>query len=61
MGVSKKDIIKDVLKFVLDKFKSIGTERREEYADLFGIWTKDELNVFIKNTEDCREYKSEKW
>jgi len=60
-GQSLNKTIKKLLEKSLGINADVENERRKEFADLFGVWTKANLKEFELNTKDFEKIDKEDW
>ena len=60
-GLSMNKLIKRLLAQALGLVPEPRQDRREQFEDLFGSWSKAEYEEFEKNTEDLRTIDLEDW
>jgi len=60
-GQSLNKTIKKLLEKSLGLNSDIEGDRRKEFTDLFGIWSKDEVKEFDKHTKDFEQIDNEDW
>ncbi len=60
-GQSLNKTIKNLLEKSLGLNSDLESDRRKEFADLFGIWSKDEVKEFEKHTKDFEKIDNEDW
>ena len=60
-GLSMNKTIKKVLRSALGLDEQSMTTRREQFTDLFGTWTKQDLEEFQENTADFSQVDPSDW
>jgi len=60
-GLSMNKTIKKVLRSALGLDEQSMTTRREQFTDLFGTWTKQDLDEFQENTADFSQVDPSDW
>ncbi len=60
-GLSLNKTIKKLLAEALGVEEQAPRDRREQFLDLFGIWTKEEAEEFNKSLEETRKLDPEDW
>lgn len=60
-GLSMNKTIKKVLRSALGLDDQGKTTRREQFTDLFGTWTKQDLEEFQKNIADLSQVDPSDW
>ena len=60
-GLSLNKTIKKLLAEALGMEEQAPRDRREQFLDLFGIWTKEEAEEFNKSLEETRKLDPEDW
>jgi len=60
-GLSMNKTIKKVLRSALGLDEQSITTRREQFTDLFGTWTKQDLEEFQERTADCSQINPSDW
>ncbi len=60
-GQSLNKTIKNLLEKSLGLNSDLESDRRKEFADLFGIWSKDDMKEFEKHTKDFEKTDNEDW
>ncbi len=60
-GLSMNKTIKKVLRRALGLDDLSKTARREQFADLFGTWTKQDFEKFQENTSDFSQVDPSDW
>ncbi len=60
-GQSLNKTIKNLLEKSLGLNSDLESDRRKEFADLFGIWSKDDMKEFEKHTKDFEKIDNEDW
>jgi|Deesub1362B_J571_1020462.scaffolds.fasta_scaffold01459_4 hypothetical protein len=61
MGLSLNKTIKKLLAESVGLQEPEPRDHREEFLDLFGIWTKEEAEDFHKNIREIRKLDPEDW
>ena len=60
-GQSMNKIIKRVLRRALGLEEQGKSARREQFIDLFGTWTKEDIEEFQENTADFSQVNPSDW
>ncbi len=60
-GLSINKTLKEILALSFGLSDSLGHDHREEFIDLCGVWSVDDVSEFKKNLQECESVDMSDW